>query len=288
MPELPEVEVVKLGLEAQIVGKTFADLEVRQPKILVNSEAEVRGLLKDQTVTKISRRAKYILVYFERHLLLIHLRMTGQVIVRQAKDQGPLEPLPFTFERKALDQIDKHVHCLLQFTDGTLFLYRDVRRFGRLELVALEALPTHKGLSKLGVEPLEPEFTLTHFKSLLHSKRQIKPFLLDQTKVVGLGNIYVDEALFRAGIRPRRETCGLTSREIKKLHEAIPFVLNKAIAYGGTSLQDYLHVDGSKGTHQEELLVYGRTHQPCLTCGTELTRDVIAQRSTHYCQCCQK
>lgn len=286
MPELPEVEVVKMGLESQVLGKVFQSIEVRMPKICVNPAAEVQDTLAGQAMTEVSRRAKYLLIHFETHVILVHLRMTGQVMV-QLPD-AELKTLPFTYYRRDTDTVDKHVHVILNFEDGSRILYRDIRQFGRLEMLAKAHIAQHKALQKLGVEPLGENFTLSHLKTLLQSKRQMKPLLLDQSKIAGLGNIYVDEALFQAGIKPRREARSLKAKEVKKLHEAIPQILRKAIAAGGTTLSDYMHVDGSKGKHQEELLVYGRTGQPCVTCGRELIRDIIAQRSTHYCGHCQK
>lgn len=219
--------------------------------------------------------------------------MTGQVLVKPVPvlaDVQSLRPLPFTYyQRPLLHLPDKHTHGVFALADGRQLMYRDIRKFGRVHLLEKQELENWPGLLKLGPEPLSTDFKLARFRERLQrSQRKIKALLLDQTEVAGLGNIYVDEALFVAGILPSRSANSLKPAEVKALHQAIPQVLQKGIDAGGTSLKDYLQADGKQGSHQEHLFVYGRRHQPCWTCGAEIQKIVLAQRGTHFCSHCQK
>lgn len=290
MPEMPEVEVVRRGLEAQLKDAMIDHLEIITPTVAVASPDRVTAL-KGQQLTGFKRRAKYLILELTEHRLLIHLRMTGQLlVVPPDRDSREMLPLPFTYyQRPVIDIGDKHTHCVFYFTDGTRLAYRDMRKFGRVLVLTPEELAASKSLNKLGPEPLTSEFQLKDFRARLgKGRRNIKAFLLDQTQVAGLGNIYVDEALFVSRIRPEREASSLKPAESKRLFEAVSFVLQKGIDAGGTSLKDYLHPDGSRGEHQDHLFVYGRGNAPCLTCGTQLIKTVVAQRGTHYCPSCQK
>ncbi|HEY9839885.1 MAG TPA: bifunctional DNA-formamidopyrimidine glycosylase/DNA-(apurinic or apyrimidinic site) lyase [Candidatus Obscuribacterales bacterium] len=289
MPEMPEVEIVRRGLEAQLKGAEIARLEIRTPSVVIASPEQLDGLV-GQKLEGFGRRAKYLILELSRDRILIHLRMTGQLlVVPPGRAEQDLLPLPFTYyQRPLIGPDDKHVHGVFHFRDGTRLLYRDQRKFGRVQVLSPAELAASPGLARLGPEPLTPEFTLPDFRARLKkTQRPIKAFLLDQAQVAGLGNIYVDEALFVARIRPNRPASGLKPAENKRLFEAIPFVLQKGIDAGGTSLRDYLHPDGTRGEHQEHLYVYGRGGQPCLECGAELVKTVLAQRGTHYCPSCQ-
>lgn len=290
MPELPEVETVRLGLQAQLAQAEIARLEIRTPSVVLASPQE-RKALKGQKLTGFQRRAKYLILELTHDRILIHLRMTGQLLVIPAEaEEQELLPLPFTYyQRPLLDLSDKHIHGVFHFTDGRRLAYRDIRKFGRVQVLSPQELAAHPGLAKLGPEPLSPEFKLVDFRiSLAKSKKNLKAFLLDQTQVAGLGNIYVDEALFVSRLLPMRQAQSLKPAESKRLFESIRFVLNKGIEAGGTSLKDYLQPDGSRGEHQDQLLVYGRGDRPCLECGQPVTKIVLAQRGTHYCSVCQK
>lgn len=290
MPEMPEVEIVRRGLEAQLLGAEIASVEVRTPGILV-ADPEQLAALPGQKMEAFSRRAKYLIVELTRDRLLIHLRMTGQVLVvpPEADEQGLL-PLPFTYyQRPVIDLKDKHTHVIFHFADGSRMAFRDQRKFGRVQVLSPADLAREPRLTKLGPEPLTSAFELKGFRArLARTQRPLKAFLLDQTQVSGLGNIYVDEALFVSRLRPDRPASSLKPAESKKLFEAVGFVLQKGIDAGGTSLRDYLHPDGTRGEHQDHLLVYGRGGKPCLSCGQELSKTVLAQRGTHYCPSCQK
>lgn len=289
MPELPEVEVVRQGLEAQLLGAEITGLEILTPQVVVASPEQQRELI-GQRIEAVTRRAKYLIVHLSQDRLLIHLRMTGQVLVVPPESPTELLPLPFTYYQRPVSSVtDKHTHGVFYFASGQRLAYRDIRKFGRVLVLNPAELDTWPALRKLGPEPLGPDFQLSDFRRRLGTTgRVIKAALLDQTLVAGLGNIYVDEALFVSGIHPERPANSLKPAESKRLFAAIPQVLNKGIAAGGTSLKDYLQPDGQRGEHQDMLLMYGRTGQLCLTCGTPLVKTVVAQRGTHYCPRCQR
>lgn len=288
MPELPEVEVVRQGLLAKIQGAEISHLEILTPTV-VQAEDRLRQRLPGQKIQNIVRRAKYLIIELSQDRFLIHLRMTGQVLVMPSEQPTELLPLPFTYYQHPLHALpDKHTHGLLHFTDGQRLLYRDIRKFGRVQLLSAETLAQWPALLKLGPEPLGAEFTYAAFAQALQTRRNIKAWLLDQHNLAGLGNIYVDEALFVAHILPQRPAASLKPAEVKRLFKAIPFVLQKGIDAGGTSLKDYLHPDGQQGSHQEHLFVYGRGGQACFECGQTVIKTVLAQRGTHYCNHCQR
>ncbi|MGE3726503.1 MAG: bifunctional DNA-formamidopyrimidine glycosylase/DNA-(apurinic or apyrimidinic site) lyase [Candidatus Sericytochromatia bacterium] len=293
MPELPEVEVVRQGLEARLLHKQLEGLEIYTPHITLPAPQTWPQRLTGQTITALERRAKYLILRLSQDCLLVHLRMTGQMLLQEsqthAAQQGEALVLPFTYYRRPVfDLPDKHTHLKLTVSGGIQLYFRDIRKFGRVELLSPTELAAHPGLLKLGVEPLGPDYTWSYFQKRLKGLRTIKAFLLDQTQIAGLGNIYVDEALFAAGILPTRPTESLKQAEAKRLFKAIPVILSQAIASGGTTLKDYLHPDGQGGEHKEALQVYGRGKLPCLRCGTPLEKTVVAQRGTHFCPHCQK
>lgn len=288
MPELPEVEIVRMGLEAQLSNARVCAIQIFTPTVIPFSESEL-ALITGQHFRRFRRRGKYLIIDLDQGHLLIHLRMTGQVLIIPP-DTDKLLPLPFTYYQRPLQKgIDKHTHGCFAFENGMQMTYRDIRKFGRVEYLSKTALHDSKALNKLGPEPLSSDFTKAALvKSLDKTRRAIKAVLLDQRVIAGLGNIYVDEALFLAGIHPLHPAAELKPKAIQKLFEAIPFVLHKGIDAGGTSLKDYLHPDGTRGTHQEHLFVYGRTGQNCQKCQTPLVKSVVAQRGTHHCPQCQK
>lgn len=293
MPELPEVEVVRMGLEAQLTDACIAQIDIFTPKVVPFSPEQHKALI-GQRFRAFQRRGKYLIIDLDHAHLLIHLRMTGQVLIVPPPhpNQTPSiahVPLPFTYYQRPLTSLfDKHTHTCFHFENAMQMTYRDVRKFGRVEYVSPEDLSVHPSLSKLGPEPLSADFTLKGFRQALHkTQRSLKAVLLDQRVVAGLGNIYVDEALFVAGLHPETPAAKAPAAAVKKLFEAIPFVLQKGIDAGGTSLKDYLHPDGSRGSHQEHLFVYGRSGKACQHCGTPLVKSVVAQRGTHHCPQCQ-
>lgn len=286
MPELPEVEVVCQGLQARLLNAKITSVEIYTPPIALPDPGKWPSDLVGQSVSALERRAKYLILRLSQDCLLIHLRMTGQILLQEA--QTKMLPLPFTFYQRPVIQLpDKHTHLSIGFSNGIRCFFRDIRKFGRIEKLTPAALTHHPSLCKLGIEPLGSEYTWSRFKHLLQGQRTIKAFLLDQSRIAGIGNIYADEALFLARIHPQRVVSSLSTKEAQRLYAAIPKILKKAIASGGTTLKDYLHPDGQGGHHQEELQVYGRAKAPCLRCGNPVKKIVVAQRGTHFCPHCQ-
>ena len=271
MPELPEVETIVRGLRHSVVGQTVASVVVRWPGVVASPTPRgfERGLL-GAAVRSVARRGKYILIHAPPCWLVVHLRMTGRLIHQSAVDDS--------------SELDRHVHAIIGFTSGSRLYYRDVRKFGRFWLVR----EPERLLSGLGPEPLSDEFTMRRFGQMLQSRRrQIKPALLDQAFLAGLGNIYVDEALWLAGLHPLRRTNTLTEQEAACLYAAIRGVLTDALQHRGTTLSDYRTLEGDAGGHQYALEVYGRKGAPCSRCGHPIERTVVGQRGTHYCPFCQ-
>ena len=275
MPELPEVETVVRDLRAHgLPGSVIRSVAVRWPRTIAElpPDAFCRALA-GKTITTVTRHAKLIVVNLDSgDRLLIHLRMTGKL--RFATDGERLGP---------------HDHVSLHLTDGRELIFNDTRKFGRLRLTQ----PGDDPFAALGPEPLEADFTPTLFKQRLKGKtRQIKPLLLDQTTVAGLGNIYVDEALWQARIHPERRADTLTAAEIRRLHAAIRTVLQRAIDNAGTTLgngeANFYSVAGRRGRNADALKVFRRDGMPCPRCGTVIDRIVVAQRGTHFCPRCQK
>ncbi|WP_288551745.1 MULTISPECIES: DNA-formamidopyrimidine glycosylase [Enterococcus] len=273
MPELPEVETVRRGLEKLILNKTIKEMEIRWPRIIESPEVPIfAAMLKGQQFQAFDRRGKFLIFKLTDYDLISHLRMEGKYEF---------------FEKEGVP--DKHTHVIFQFTDGSELHYRDVRKFGRMTLVEKDQSSTYKGIMQLGPEPLPELFLLTDFtRDLKKSKKAIKPMLLDQKLVTGLGNIYVDEALWEAKIHPEQSAATLNEAEINLLHRAIIDVLARAVEAGGTTIRTYLNALGEAGHFQVSLHVYGQTGNPCVRCGTPIVKTKVAQRGTHYCPFCQQ
>jgi formamidopyrimidine-DNA glycosylase len=280
MPELPEVETVRRGLEPVLVGQTLCDVVCRRADLRTPFPDDFANRLEGQKVVEVGRRAKYLLIYFEGDLaLLSHLGMSGCFKVFQA-EVPPYGP---------------HDHVAFKTRSGVSVRYCDPRRFGRMDLVEAKELSAHPLLCGLGPEPLSNAFdgrTLT--QRLAGKARPLKTALLDQSVVAGLGNIYVAESLFRAKLSPRRKASSIKGLRAERLARAIRDVLVEAIAAGGTSLRDHRQVDGDLGYFQHQFAVYGRAGEPCLGCQEKgRTRGVIRRmvqsgRTTYYCPICQR
>ncbi len=274
MPELPEVETVRRTLAQLVLGKTIEKVRVLWPK-MVKKPAEVEQFidaLKGQTIHEISRRGKFLKFILDDYVLVSHLRMEGRYGL-YSNDE------PY----------DKHTHVFFTFTDNTELRYKDVRKFGTMHLFKKGEEEMVMPLSQLGPEPFSEEFTEQVLKEgLLKTNRKVKVALLDQKIVVGLGNIYVDEALFRAGIHPEREANSLKPKEIKKLHQEIISTLQEAVNKGGSTIRSYVNTQGEIGMFQLELFVYGRKAEPCKHCNTSLEKIVVGGRGTHFCPKCQR
>lgn len=275
MPELPEVEAIRRSLIRSLVGASLDRLVILHPDVWNSSPScQDPRIISGRELTAIDRRGKYLVLHFAPDLqLIIHLRMTGQLLLKP--HDAPVAP---------------HTHAQFYFPDTRLD-FRDVRRFGRLELSRVEEeWASKKTISGLGPEPLSEDFTVPWLrnKAKRHQGLKAKAFLLNQSITAGLGNIYADEILFRAKIHPARPIRHLKTKDLERIHTATQEVIQTALNMGGTSFRDYLHADGSRGDYLSVAAVYGRAGQPCKTCSTPLTKTRIAGRGTVYCSTCQK
>lgn len=268
MPELPEVETSRRGIEPHIVGNVLQYAIVRINKLRWPISEKIKTLV-DEPILSVKRRAKYLLVELNSGWIIIHLGMSGSV--RILAHEQPAE---------------KHDHIDLIFRDGKVLRYTDPRRFGAW--LWCDDLATSSVLAHLGPEPLSDQFTADYLyqKSML-KRSAIKPWLMDNKLVVGVGNIYANEALFSSGIMPDRPANSLTMKECEILVAAIKRVLTRSIEQGGTTLQNFLQSDGKPGYFAQELFVYGRKGKPCLLCGHPIESIKQGQRSTFFCRHCQ-
>ncbi len=271
MPELPEVETIKRQLNNKLKGKRIKKIEVRLVKFVKAPIKKFKQAVEGAEIKKISRRAKLLIIELGNgYRLAIHLKLTGQLIFNQ-------EP-------------GKHTHLIYYFNDGTKLIHNDLRQFGFVKLIAKDELADYLAKEKFGPEPLTQEFSLKLFKDLLskRKKSQIKPLLMDQKFIAGIGNLYADEILFYAGVRPFRRAGSLIDSEVRKIYQQIKKVLVLAIKKKGSSAENYLDANGQEGNFAPLIRVYQRTGQPCKKCGTKIKRIKIGQRSAHYCPKCQK
>ena len=274
MPELPEVEQVRLSLLPHIKGKTIVSAEVCLPRMIRHpSVPEFIAGSEGRLITDVRRKGKYLtLLLDDGHYILVHLRMTGALLVTPCETQKP----PFAKIRFTL-------------TDGLILWFTDVRTFGTLCLCGGSDSWQDKGYAGLGPEPLSLEFTEAYLIAKLKKSRQmVKCFILDQHKIAGMGNIYADEALAVAGIRPTRYTDKLTAKQIHALYLAVNQVIAQGLRNRGTTFRNYLDADGKVGNNKDFLLVYGRKGLPCLKCGTILKQIKVGGRGSVYCPHCQK
>lgn len=277
LPELPEVETVRKGLEGLVIGKMIERVQVSWPRIIRTDESleQWQHELVGQRIERVSRRGKYLIFHLSDCLLISHLRMEGKYLYYPDEDS-------------LLPEMAKHTHVRYYFMDGSQLHYHDVRKFGRIERLRTDDLATYFLEKKLGPEPVAGEFLVENFQQqLAFIKKAIKPALLEQKLVVGLGNIYVDETLFRAGIHPAMPANRLKAEQVKLLHQKIMQVLDEAIEAGGSTIRTYKNTLGEAGSFQQTLMVYGRQDEPCVTCGTPIEKIQLAQRGTHFCPSCQ-
>jgi formamidopyrimidine-DNA glycosylase len=273
MPELPEVETIRRTLAGLVIGKTIKRVEVRLPRIIQKPDdiALFAVLLEGQMFQAVERRGKFLRFVLDDYTLVSHLRMEGRYGV-----YGEIDP------------IELHTHVIFSFTDGTQLRYKDVRQFGTMHLFRKGDELIEPPLAKLGLEPLEASFTFEAFRTAIGKRSTpIKPLLLNQSYIVGIGNIYVDESLFLAGIHPERETNTLTRAEQLRLYEAILQTLKDAVEAGGSSIKSYVNGQGEIGLFQYSLRIYGRKGEPCVNCGTPVVKTVVGGRGTHFCPNCQ-
>ena len=271
MPELPEVETVRRGIEPLIVGQRITSVVLRVPKLRWNLDPDLPDHLSDQKILSVDRRAKYLLLKLETGTLMIHLGMTGILRVLDAT----LQPV-------------KHDHLDVIFESGKCLRMNDSRRFGALLFTDCE-VEKHQLIKHLGPEPLSSDFNSDY---LYHFSRKrsvpVKNFLMDQKVVVGVGNIYASEALFCAGINPKKSAGRISLRSYENLVKCIKTILQEAINQGGTTIRDFEGTDGKPGYFRQELKVYGREEFPCLKCQDPIRKIRQGGRSTFYCPKCQK
>lgn len=271
MPELPEVETTRRGIAPHILNQEIEGVTLRQRKLRWPIPAKLPALIEGRKIKSVRRRAKYLLLELDNGTLLMHLGMSGSLRIVD----GSAPP-------------QKHDHVDFQFANGRVLRFRDPRKFGCI-LWLDDAPEKHPLLKDLGPEPLSEEFNADMLSRLSRNRKAaVKTFIMDGHVVVGVGNIYANEALFRAGIRPSREAGKVSGERYGLLVGAIKEVLEEAISVGGTTLRDFLGGDGEPGYFKQSLAVYGRAGLPCIRCGSLLKEVRLGQRSTVYCGKCQR
>ena len=273
MPELPEVETIRRGLDQVLPSKIFSAVNIGYGGSVKDPDTdEITTHLPGRCITGTGRRGKYLLVYLDdQSAIVIHLRMTGRLVYAQGAAKT-----------------DKHTHVVFSFADGSTLAFSDIRKFGTIWWLPVDRLADIKGMATLGPEPLSADFHFPYLNTEVEKRTvTIKALLLNQQFVAGLGNIYADEILHRAGIQPGRRARSLTKAQRQSLFTTIREVLDEAITCRGTSMSDYRDSAGALGEFQDRLQVYGRNNEECLRCGEKICRIVVAGRGTHYCPGCQ-
>ena len=274
MPELPEVQTVVSGLNDILKGKTIKNTIIYDDTVIGYPDNDkFIELSENKKIQSLDRRGKYIIINFvnSQYRLIIHLRMSGKLLYKERNENR-----------------DKHTHVVFEFEDNTDLRFNNVRKFGRMYIVNNNSLNEAGNLINLGVEPLSNEFTVELFKKMLNNRKaMIKPLLMNQEFIAGIGNIYADEALFLSGIRPDRKSNELTDKEIKDLHKQIIKILKKGIKMGGTSISDYVNALGKTGDFQHELNVYNHEGKECVKCGEKIQKEKFSGRSARFCPNCQ-
>jgi formamidopyrimidine-DNA glycosylase len=288
MPELPEVETIARGLDKRIAGDIIESVWIGdKPQVLKSPAVEIAAVLEHSRIVHVRRAGKHLVFDLEnphvsksarhgapvgnraRAQWIVHLGMTGQLLIGSPEAE-----------------MLKHTHAVLKLQSGRELRFVDMRRFGRLSVVRIDAEKA-TGFGAPGLEPLDTD--LEHFIPLFRGRKTpIKSALLNQKLLSGVGNIYADESLFRAKVRPKRRAASLTRAELQKLHKGLQKVLREAIKLGGSSVSDYVDAEGREGFFQLKHMVYGREGKPCFVCRTPIKRVIIAGRSSHYCPHCQK
>ena len=292
MPELPEVETIVRRLARRLPGRTIVRADVRRPNVVRGSPRKLERALKGATIESVGRRGKFLVFRLaDGRVWWSHLRMTGQWRVERPR-KGVVQSRRGRAAREAARvEDDPYARAVFDLDDGSRLTFVDVRTLGEMEVLTARGWARRE--ARMGVEPLSRGFTPELLTELLDgSGRAVKEFLLDQSKVAGIGNIYASEALWRARISPRRRARNVGPVRARELHAAIVGVLSKAVRKAGTTLgetsQDYVDSDGVPGGFQEFLAVYDREGEPCRRCGTAIKRIVQGQRSTYYCPSCQR
>lgn len=289
MPELPEVETIKRDLEKEVVGKAITSVTTDWPKTIAEPPFEAfSGLITGKKINKVDRRGKNLIISVNSSYLLVHFKMTGHMIVADARKLHKDHWDETDGSLPLADPVNQFIHVAFYLDDGRVMALSDLRKFARISLVNKERLD--ELLANLGPEPLKKDFTFNVFKNRLAGKKgPIKKVLLEQNIIAGIGNIYADEILFEAKVAPQHLVPDLKDNELKAIYENIIEVLSKAVRLRGTSTSDFRDARGEKGNYTKARKVYRLTGEPCPdNCGDVVKRIKIAGRSAHYCPSCQK
>ncbi len=273
MPELPEVETVKETLKKQILNKKIVDVNIYYSNIIeYPSSDEFKKQIINQTINDIKRRGKWLMFELDDYYLLSHLRMEGRYFLRDKKDE-----------------ILKHEHVSFVFDNDLELRYLDTRKFGRMHLIKKEEIEKRKPLSELGLEPWDKNLNITYLKGKYKSKKlPIKTVILDQSIIVGIGNIYADEILFLSKINPLKKAYELNDLELNDIIKNTKIILDKAIKSGGTTIRTYESSEGVHGRFQQKLLVHSKENEKCPNCNNTIIKIKVGGRGTYYCENCQK
>lgn len=287
MPELPEVETVRRGLSKLITGKKILAVERRTDKSLPVAKVDIDRFVVGSTIVAVRRRAKMLIVDLSsEYSLLIHLKMTGQIVFRGEENWGAGHP-----NDSFLGQLpDRSTRVIFTLSDGNTLFFNDQRKFGWIKLYPTMSINDLPEITKLGPEPLIGDPTEEFIRRIRrHPRIAVKAAILDQTTIAGVGNIYADESLWRAQIHPQTKVSQLEDDDLKKLLTCIQEVMNTSITAGGSTARNYVKADGSKGDYLDKFAaVYNRTNSPCFRCGREIIKTKVAGRGTHYCPYCQQ
>lgn len=288
MPELPEVETVRVGLQRLLPGRIVANVTSDTPKSFPNAPSDVAKFLITASVTVVRRRAKVLLIELSSgYTLVTHLKMTGQLVLNSASEHfGAGHPSDSLVGRLP----DKSTRVTLTFTDGSSLYFNDQRKFGWMKLIPTIEVPNIDFMQRVGPEPLETSFTwqVMQQRLLRRKNTNVKAALLDQSVIAGVGNIYADESLWGAKIHPTTLVKDLNNTNFEQLHNALISVLRLSIAKGGSSNHTYVNAEGKKGSYTDFASVFRRDGQPCPRCGTVIIKTRVAGRGTHLCPHCQK
>ena len=288
MPELPEVETIKLGLSIFLPKKVVTKVWHDWPKSFPNSEADVNQFLIGAKIVGVKRRAKVLLIELDtKHSLIIHLKMTGQLVYRSEKERfGAGHP-----SKSLISELPvKSTRVIIDFRDGSKLFFNDQRKFGWIRLIPTAEIPNIDFFKKVGPEPLSSDFKPSEFRKQIRRRKNssIKAVILDQTVIAGVGNIYADESLWGAKIHPSTLVRDLSDAKLNKLFDEIRSILQLSIDKGGSSDRNYVDAEGKKGSYLDFSRVFRREGQPCPRCGTIVSKIRVAGRGTHVCPKCQK
>lgn len=279
MPELPEVETIRRGLQKYVVGKTVRSIDNIHPGTLQGNPSYILG----RQITAANRIGKVLILEFSNeYYIAIHVKLTGQLIYQDEKTKQ----IPVSKE-KVGSVPNKFTHVVFELSENSRLYYNDQRRFGWIKVLNKGSLDDLSILKNMGPEPFK-DLGLAKFEEIVSRKQtKIKPLLMDQAVIGGIGNIYANDALFRAKIDPRRPAKSLSQKEIKNLFDSIIAVMEKSFKEGGASELSFVNILGQEGNYQRHALVYGRTGKPCVACGNSIKRIMLASRGTFYCDTCQ-